>query len=54
MYVAHRLAREAEQSLQQAIAKGENPGQAWNNNAVRLVAAAKVSLNQLLVVSAKI
>ena len=43
---AGRLAREAAQSLQAAISKGENPGHAWNNNSVQLVAAAKVRLEQ--------
>ena len=43
---AGRLAKEAAQSLQAAISNGENPGHAWNNNSVQLVAAAKVRLEQ--------
>ncbi|KAK7092006.1 peroxisomal acyl-coenzyme A oxidase 1-like [Littorina saxatilis] len=46
---AARVTREAAQSLQTSIGKGENPGQAWNSNSVQLVAAAK-AFTQLYVV----
>ncbi|KAK7092005.1 hypothetical protein V1264_009616 [Littorina saxatilis] len=38
---AARMTRDAAQSMQTSIVKGENPGQAWNSNSVQLVAAAK-------------